>query len=509
MPTGPQSFSVIVWFKTPNTASNEGILGFGNTKAVGATQSDRLLSVNASGDLSWEVCDDCTTSASNIDVAQTSVAVNTNTWHMAVATIGPVTNSTPLTPGGGGQYLYVDGVLAGSNTAQYAWNFAGYWQIGDDPSGTLSPFTGDIGRVTVIPQVLTPEQVTQLYDDSGTTSSCAIGSGIGAQPLAYYPTGSDDQASFNANSPTVHDHAPWQAGVKTQAYNATEVNPPSPISSGTVVVPNTSGQGGAPFQCDDLLGALPLNLGPPDTSYIDLGQPPGGAAGGQPNGGLTGGLFGPTWPAANTDPQLTVEGWVDVNNYLGGQNVRVVADDRSHCTDRGFELTISDGGDSGYFSVGNGTAPGGCDTNDQDTAADGYTDNANDGNAFWVANSGGCLPSSSSGGTIVDIPEICPSNATTGGWYFIVGTYDGSTVRAYVDGTEVASVPYSGDIAPPTTTVGSKGDSTCGAVSDVDVGLNPQNCNGYLDGFVTGVAVYQTALSGQQIQDQYVAGTAP
>jgi hypothetical protein len=468
-----------------------------------------LLSVDANGDLNWEVCDDCTTSNSTVSVAQTSTPVNQGAWHMAVATIGPVTNTTPLAPGGGGQYLYVDGVLAGSNTAQYAWNYQGYWQIGDDPSGVLSAFNGDIGRVTVIPQVLTPEQVSQLYVDSGTTSSCAIGSAIGAQPLAYYPTGSDDKASFNANQPRVHDHAPWQNGVKTQPYDATEINPLSPASLGTVVVPNQTGQGGPPYQCDDLLGALPLNLSPPDTTYIDLGDPYGAPTGpgGQPNGGLTGGVFGPTWPAANTDPQLTVEAWVDVNSYLGAQNVLVMSDDRTHCTDRGFELTINNGGGSGFFSVGNGTVAGGCDSADQDTAANNYADTAHDGNAYWIANSGGCAPSSASA-TVVKIPEICQSTSG-GGWYFIVGTYDGSTVRAYVDGTEVASVPYSGDIAPPTTTVGSAGDSICGAVSDVDIGFDPRNCSGYLDGFVTGAAVYQTALTGQQIQDQYVAGTTP
>jgi prepilin-type N-terminal cleavage/methylation domain-containing protein len=502
VPTGPQSFSIIVWFKT--SAVSQGILGFVNQSG---TESDRLLSVNASGDLAWEVCDDCTTSASDISTAQSSVTVNTGTWHMAVATVGPVTNASALTPGGGGQYLYLDGVLAGSNNAEYAWNFAGSWQIGQDPSNTLNPFNGEIGRVAIIPQVLTPEQVTQLYDDSGTTTSCAAGAAVGAQPIAYYPTGTDDVTSFAGNVATVHDHAPWQFGTKTQAYNATEIHPVAPISGDGPAVPNST-QGGPPFQCDSLLTALPLNLSGPDVTYVDLGRPPGGASGGQPSGGLTGGVLGPNWPAANTDPQLTVEAWVDVNSYLGGQNIRLLSDDRSHCTDRGFELTINDGGGSGYFSVGNGTAPGGCDGADQDTAASGYTDNAHDGNAYWIANSGGCLPSTSSSGTIVDIPDICASTAG-GSWYFVVGTYDGTTVRVYVDGTEVASVPYSGDIAPPTTVVGSAGDSTCGAVSDVDIGFNPENCDGYLDGFVTGAAVYQTALSGQQIQDQYVAGTEP
>jgi prepilin-type N-terminal cleavage/methylation domain-containing protein len=492
--TGPQSFTVIAWFKTPSGTTNEGVMGFANTQTVGATESDRLLSIDAQGDLDWTVCSGCTAGSGTPSVAHSGRPVNDGNWHMAVATVAPSTNTVPLEPGGGGQYVYVDGDLVGSNSAQYGWNYAGFWQIGDDPSAVLNPFTGSIGRVTIIPQVLSPQQVTQLYNDSGTVVSCSTGTVSGAQPLAFYPFRSDDVASFNGGNAVVHDHAPWQSGVKTQTYDATEVHPLAPVSMG-VPAPPPLANGGAPSLCNPQQNALPLNVSSNHQTYIDLGYPPGGSPGTQGGGNV----FTPSWPSSNTD-QLTVEAWVNVANYTAGQNVRVVADDRSQCTNHGFELVINNGGGGGYFSVGNGIQnPSGCDGFGQDRAPN-FTDNAHDGNASWTATGGTCTPSGA-GVQVVNVPIICP-DGSGGGWYFVVGTYDGSFVRAYVDGTEVAMVPYTQPIATPSA-------STCGATMDVDIGFEPQNCIGYLNGWVANAAVYTTALTGAQIQAQYLAGSQP
>jgi hypothetical protein len=79
-----------------------------------------------------------------------------------------------------------------------------------------------------------------------------------------------------------------------------------------------------------------------------------------------------------------------------------------------------------------------------------------------------------------------------GGFSHMVGTYDGSTMKFYVNGVLTASDPYTGSIA-------SSG-------QPLQIGRLPGG--NYFDGTVDEVAVYGSALSESRIQAHYIAGRA-
>ena len=79
-------------------------------------------------------------------------------------------------------------------------------------------------------------------------------------------------------------------------------------------------------------------------------------------------------------------------------------------------------------------------------------------------------------------------------WSFLTETYDGSTVRLYVNGTQVASTAHTGAIATSTNPLQIGGDSIYGQ---------------FFAGLIDNVRVYNTALSAAQIQaDQTTAVTS-
>lgn len=78
-------------------------------------------------------------------------------------------------------------------------------------------------------------------------------------------------------------------------------------------------------------------------------------------------------------------------------------------------------------------------------------------------------------------------------WYHVAMTWDGGTVRAYLDGVQVGSGDYSS----------TGGDKSANRIGDVggNVGSNP------LDGNICDVRLYNRALSGQEIQTLYEWGS--
>ncbi|HWQ93568.1 MAG TPA: LamG domain-containing protein [Clostridia bacterium] len=97
--------------------------------------------------------------------------------------------------------------------------------------------------------------------------------------------------------------------------------------------------------------------------------------------------------------------------------------------------------------------------------------------------------------------NITGGSYTVGQWVHLAATYDGTTVRLYVDGAEVAS-------GNPTAY---QGNSTAalavGSYSDL-VGSGPAYQNPFI-GHVDEVALYSTALSGSQILSHYNNGIDP
>ena len=97
------------------------------------------------------------------------------------------------------------------------------------------------------------------------------------------------------------------------------------------------------------------------------------------------------------------------------------------------------------------------------------------------------------GGTYAD--AFGASALPTNTWSFLTETYDGSTVRLYVNGTQVASTAHTGAIATSTNPLQIGGDSIYGQ---------------YFAGLIDNVRVYNTALSAAQIQaDQTNPVTRP
>jgi concanavalin A-like lectin/glucanase superfamily protein/Big-like domain-containing protein len=78
-------------------------------------------------------------------------------------------------------------------------------------------------------------------------------------------------------------------------------------------------------------------------------------------------------------------------------------------------------------------------------------------------------------------------------WYHAAATYDGTTMRLYLNGTEVGSVAKSGSISR-------------GRYSTVDLGRSPDGSN-YLSGAIDDVRIYSSALTAAEVAA--LAGTAP
>ena len=87
------------------------------------------------------------------------------------------------------------------------------------------------------------------------------------------------------------------------------------------------------------------------------------------------------------------------------------------------------------------------------------------------------------GGSYADAIGTAKLTAST--WSFLTETYDGSTLRLYVNGTQVASTAHTGTIATSTNPLQIGGDSIYGQ---------------YFAGLIDNVRVYNVALSAAQIQ---------
>lgn len=111
------------------------------------------------------------------------------------------------------------------------------------------------------------------------------------------------------------------------------------------------------------------------------------------------------------------------------------------------------------------------------------------GMAFYV---------SSDGSHFVASPEA-PSTLWNGKWHLVAGTFDGSTVRLYVDGQPVGS----GTAAPPNFTIGYNL-----AANDAFIGTFDADLGFTFVGQVDELEVLDRALSPTEIQAIYNAGAA-
>jgi len=140
-----------------------------------------------------------------------------------------------------------------------------------------------------------------------------------------------------------------------------------------------------------------------------------------------------------TGTGLTVVAWFKLSS-LPTDNPRLVANDHTDASSNGFQLEINAGGSSGFFDLGGASGVG---------------------TASWS------------------------QQLTVGTWYLYVGTYNGSTVTAYLNGHQVGTGTTSGKITP-------------GAYG-VNIGDDPAYNGDFFPGNMADVAIVPTALSASQI----------
>ena len=91
---------------------------------------------------------------------------------------------------------------------------------------------------------------------------------------------------------------------------------------------------------------------------------------------------------------------------------------------------------------------------------------------------------------------------SSGEWHYIAGTYDGSKIQLYIDGKPSGvSVPHSGPIAP----MGPGGYISIGSQEGV-TSRQAGVAGRYFKGLIDNVAIYNWALTAEEIQADYNAG---
>lgn len=103
--------------------------------------------------------------------------------------------------------------------------------------------------------------------------------------------------------------------------------------------------------------------------------------------------------------------------------------------------------------------------------------------SFWVNNGTGM--SSATGSAVIKLNT----------WYHLVGTYDGTVIRLYVNGVQVAST--------------SDAAFTANATQPLAIAQSEPGSNFWLPGAIDDPAVYPTVLTATQVQNHYKAGTTP
>ena len=145
--------------------------------------------------------------------------------------------------------------------------------------------------------------------------------------------------------------------------------------------------------------------------------------------------------------QLTVSVWfkpTDLTGAGGYGNPRIICNSHTDVDNKGFQLRFDKGGANGWVDVGNG----------KEHASVGWQ-----------------------------------KQLEIGKWYFYVLTYDGSQVKAYLNGVLLGYAPLTGKIA----------DSKL----PINIGRNPVYNGDYFTGVVDEIRIYKRALSQKEIITLY------
>ena len=166
----------------------------------------------------------------------------------------------------------------------------------------------------------------------------------------------------------------------------------------------------------------------------------------------------------NTGAQIGVDAWIFIPSSIGfgnGLNTASIVNKRSPSNSEGYTLELVNGfsGDSrnGFHPVNNGLQ-------------------------FEITTTNGSFVNAIVGDVIF-----------TDQWYHVAGTYDGSTIKVFVNGSEVASKSISGSIVSVT--------------DDFVIGRNVVNGRSF-PGLIDEVELFDRALTQKKIQKIFNAGSA-
>jgi hypothetical protein len=147
--TNPTTFSLECWFRTVRAGGR--LISFGNAANGDSTTYDRMLWVNATGNVVFGA------GSGVADVVQSPATYFDGAWHHVVATLGPA----------GHMVLYIDGTSVGTQSTYTLGNYTGMWRWGGEASNGTWPgptyFTGEIDEVAVYGTELSAQQVAWHY----------------------------------------------------------------------------------------------------------------------------------------------------------------------------------------------------------------------------------------------------------------------------------------------------------------------------------------------------------
>lgn len=197
----PSSFSASLWFKTSTPGALAGATG--NQSSVTTSSWDRNIFVDQNGHLVWAINDGNLAA----DEVTSSAVVDNGAWHQVVATYGPA-----------GEFLYLDGVLVGSVSANMAaQNYVFYWHLGfanmqywPDNQSMSDYFQGSMAQAAIFTSQLTLAQVQTLYNaNSPASESSAI---LALAPSGYWPLNDTAGSTVIADQST-HLNTGYQEGT--------------------------------------------------------------------------------------------------------------------------------------------------------------------------------------------------------------------------------------------------------------------------------------------------------
>lgn len=147
--SGPSTYAIEGWFKTTSTGGGK-IIGFGNSNSNAANASssyDRHVYMTPAGALKFGTFTD------TANVLTAPGTYNDGSWHHVVAQQSAA-----------GMALFIDGVLAASNSVTGAQDYSGYWRVGGDSTWEGDPFwVGTVDEIAIYHGPLTANDVLQHY----------------------------------------------------------------------------------------------------------------------------------------------------------------------------------------------------------------------------------------------------------------------------------------------------------------------------------------------------------